>query len=96
MEAADTRTVQVENILIAHHFLKDVVVHTPLQKNDYLSEKYGATIYFKREDLQHVRSFKLRGAYYKIKKLKKRLVKLASFARVQEIMPKVWPTLVLN
>ena len=65
----DTKTVQVENILIAHHFLKDVVVHTPLQKNDYLSEKYGATIYFKREDLQHVRSFKLRGAYYKIKKI---------------------------
>ena len=59
----------VENVLIAHHFLKDVVVHTPLQKNDYLSEKYGATIYFKREDLQHVRSFKLRGAYYKIKKI---------------------------
>ncbi|MGY3186867.1 threonine ammonia-lyase IlvA [Lysinibacillus sp. TE18511] len=69
MEAADTKTVQVENILIAHHFLKDVVVHTPLQKNDYLSEKYGASIYFKREDLQHVRSFKLRGAYYKIKKI---------------------------
>ncbi|KOS66505.1 threonine dehydratase [Lysinibacillus contaminans] len=64
-----TKTVQVENILIAHHFLKDVVVHTPLQKNDYLSEKYEATIYFKREDLQHVRSFKLRGAYYKIKKI---------------------------
>ncbi len=69
MEVADTKTVQVENILIAHHFLKDVVVHTPLQKNDYLSEKYGANIYFKREDLQHVRSFKLRGAYYKIKKI---------------------------
>jgi len=69
MEVADTRTVQVENVLIAHHFLKDVVVHTPLQKNDYLSEKYGANIYFKREDLQHVRSFKLRGAYYKIKKI---------------------------
>ncbi|UZM99959.1 threonine ammonia-lyase IlvA [Lysinibacillus sp. MHQ-1] len=43
-------------------------MHTPLQRNDYLSEKYGANIYFKREDLQHVRSFKLRGAYYKIKK----------------------------
>lgn len=69
MEVADTRTVQVENVLIAHHFLKDVVVHTPLQKNDYLSEKYGANIYIKREDLQHVRSFKLRGAYYKIKKI---------------------------
>lgn len=38
-------------------------------KNDYLSEKYGANIYIKREDLQHVRSFKLRGAYYKIKKI---------------------------
>ncbi|MEO4054000.1 threonine ammonia-lyase IlvA [Solibacillus sp. CAU 1738] len=69
MEVAQTKTVAVENILIAHHFLKDVVVHTPLQKNDYLSEKYGASIYFKREDLQHVRSFKLRGAYYKIKKI---------------------------
>ena len=63
------RQFAVEDILIAHHFLKDVVVHTPLQRNDYLSEKYGANIYFKREDLQHVRSFKLRGAYYKIKKI---------------------------
>lgn len=67
MQLADTKSVQVENVLIAHQFLKDVVVHTPLQKNEYLSEKYGATIYIKREDLQHVRSFKLRGAYYKIK-----------------------------
>lgn len=69
MEAGQTKTISVENVLIAHHFLKDVVVHTPLQRNDYLSEKYGATVYFKREDLQHVRSFKLRGAYYKIKKI---------------------------
>lgn len=68
-DVVNGKTVTVENVLIAHHFLKDVVVHTPLQKNDYLSEKYGATIYIKREDLQHVRSFKLRGAYYKIKKI---------------------------
>lgn len=68
-EVSNSKTVAVENILIAHHFLKDVVAHTPLQKNDYLSEKYGANIYLKREDLQHVRSFKLRGAYYKIKKI---------------------------
>jgi threonine dehydratase len=68
-EVAQLKTIAVENVLIAHHFLKDVVMHTPLQKNDYLSEKYGAAIYFKREDLQHVRSFKLRGAYYKIKKI---------------------------
>lgn len=89
MEVADTRTVQVENVLIAHHFLKDVVVHTPLQKNDYLSEKYGATIYFKREDLQHVRSFKLRGAYYKIKKSRKKHATLVLSVQAQAIMHKV-------
>ncbi|MEN0587392.1 threonine ammonia-lyase IlvA [Kurthia gibsonii] len=69
MTVSEAKTVTVENVLIAHQFLKDVVVHTPLQKNDYLSEKYGATVYLKREDLQHVRSFKLRGAYYKIKSI---------------------------
>src|SRR5690606_29907910 len=71
MGVTQPTTIAVENVLIAHHFLKDVVVHTPLQLNEYLSEKYGAKIYFKREDLQHVRSFKLRGAYYKIKKVEK-------------------------
>lgn len=69
MTVSEAKKVSVENVLIAHQFLKDVVAHTPLQKNDYLSEKYGATIYLKREDLQHVRSFKLRGAYYKIKSI---------------------------
>lgn len=69
MTVSEAKTVTVENVLIAHQFLKDVVAHTPLQKNDYLSEKYGATVYLKREDLQHVRSFKLRGAYYKIKSI---------------------------
>ncbi|MGA9225432.1 MAG: threonine ammonia-lyase IlvA, partial [Mesobacillus sp.] len=39
----------------------------PLQLNHRLSEKYEADIYLKREDLQHVRSFKLRGAYYAMK-----------------------------
>ncbi|MBS4205536.1 threonine ammonia-lyase IlvA [Lederbergia citrea] len=62
-----TKTVHVEDILIAYQRLKDVVAHTPLQKNERLSEKYGCHVYIKREDLQHVRSFKLRGAYYKIK-----------------------------
>lgn len=33
----------------------------------YLSQKYQCNIYLKREDLQKVRSFKLRGAYYAIK-----------------------------
>lgn len=49
--------------------LKDVVLKTPLQYNTNLSKKYGANIYFKREDLQVVRSYKLRGAYNKMKTL---------------------------
>jgi len=64
-----SKTVHVEDILIAYQRLKDVVAHTPLQKNERLSEKYGCHVYVKREDLQHVRSFKLRGAYYKIKSI---------------------------
>ena len=56
--------VQVEQILIAYQKLKDKVAHTPLQLNQRLSEKYGCQVYLKREDLQHVRSFKLRGAFY--------------------------------
>src|SRR5699024_11618810 len=33
------------------------------------SAKYGCELYIKREDLQYVRSFKLRGAFYKMKKV---------------------------
>lgn len=69
MEVVNSNSIAVENVLIAHQHLKDVVLHTPLQKNEYLSEKYNANIYIKREDLQYVRSFKLRGAFYKIKKI---------------------------
>lgn len=43
--------------------LKKVVHKTPLQLNHNLSRKYRANIYLKREDLQVVRSYKLRGAY---------------------------------
>lgn len=43
--------------------LKKVVVKTPLQLNTNLSKKYQCNIYLKREDLQVVRSYKLRGAY---------------------------------
>ncbi|WP_315905926.1 threonine ammonia-lyase IlvA [Priestia koreensis] len=63
------KVVQLEDIIIANQMIKDVVIHTPLQKNDILSERYECNVYLKREDLQAVRSFKLRGAYNKIKKL---------------------------
>lgn len=59
----------VENILKAKETLKDVVPSTPLQYNFQLSEKYGANIYLKREDLNTVRSYKIRGAFNKISSL---------------------------
>jgi threonine dehydratase len=43
--------------------LKKIVIHTPLQLNHNLSRKYSCNIFLKREDLQPVRSYKLRGAY---------------------------------
>jgi len=43
--------------------LKKVVIKTPLQLNSNLSKKYQCNVYLKREDMQVVRSYKLRGAY---------------------------------
>ncbi|WP_100372754.1 threonine ammonia-lyase IlvA [Bacillus sp. FJAT-45037] len=59
-------TLHIEDIIIANQRLKDVVTHTPLQKNQVLSERYDCNVYLKREDLQVVRSFKIRGAFHQI------------------------------
>jgi threonine dehydratase len=56
VEAAETR-------------LKGIASATPLQPSPRLSEKYGATVLIKREDMQAVRSFKIRGAYNRIASL---------------------------
>ncbi|MFS0863273.1 threonine ammonia-lyase IlvA [Fredinandcohnia sp. 179-A 10B2 NHS] len=61
--------IQVEDIIKANQTLKDVIIHTPLQRNELLSERYECNLYIKREDLQIVRSFKIRGAYNRIKNL---------------------------
>jgi len=46
----------------------NIVNKTILEKNYRLSKEYDCNVYFKREDLQSVRSFKIRGAYNKISK----------------------------
>ncbi|WP_198510312.1 threonine ammonia-lyase IlvA [Bacillus solitudinis] len=61
--------IHLEDIIIANQRLKDVVTHTPLQRNQALSERYECNVYLKREDLQVVRSFKIRGAYHQIASL---------------------------
>ena len=48
--------------------MRGVFPPTPLQRNDHLSERYGAEIYLKREDLTPVRSYKLRGAFNAMRK----------------------------
>ena len=49
--------------------LAKILSTTPLQENPLLSERYGANISLKREDLQVVRSYKIRGAFNKISTL---------------------------
>src|SRR6478735_3518060 len=49
--------------------LKGVAIRTPLQYNAHLSRRYHCNVYLKREDLQVVRSYKLRGAYNMLKSL---------------------------
>ncbi|WP_421448851.1 threonine ammonia-lyase IlvA [Streptococcus suis] len=61
--------ITAKNVEQAYSVLQRVVVRTPLDYSRYLSEKYGATIYLKRENEQRVRSFKIRGAYYAISQL---------------------------
>ncbi len=61
--------VRMEDIVYAHHVLKEVIRETPLQFDPILSAKYNCNVYLKREDLQVVRSFKIRGAYHEIRSL---------------------------
>lgn len=56
------------NLSLAHHTIKSYLKNIPLQYSDRLSKKYGAEVFFKREDLQPTRSFKIRGSLYKILK----------------------------
>jgi len=57
------------NVDEAYEILTGVAAQTPLQLHKKLSEKYKANIYLKREDLQVVRSYKIRGAYNLIQSL---------------------------
>jgi threonine dehydratase len=67
--------VTYKDVLAANEILKKIVIQTPMRRDSYLSEKYGANIYLKQENVQKVRSFKLRGAYYAIHNLPKDKIK---------------------
>ena len=59
----------VEAIEKASGVLEEILTPTPFQKNPNLSDIYDAEVYLKREDLQMVRSYKIRGAYNKIRSI---------------------------
>ena len=66
MQPKTTGVISVQNIFEAKRRLSKIVIHTPLQYNYNLSEEYGCKVYLKREDMQVVRSYKIRGAYNKM------------------------------
>jgi len=66
-EAADTRADWLRAILTAPVY--EVCRRTPLDAAPRLSQRLGAKVWLKREDLQPVFSFKLRGAYAKLARL---------------------------
>ncbi len=63
--------VSLESILRAQMNIKGIVQTTPLNYIENYSKEYNSNIHFKREDLQQVRSYKIRGAYNRIKNLSK-------------------------
>ena len=68
-DSIESNLISVEEIFNAANTLNGIAQHTPLQQNFQLSEEYKADIWLKREDLQVVRSYKIRGAYNKISSL---------------------------
>ena len=58
-----------QNAQAATQKMRSVFEPTPLQRNALLSDRFGAEIWLKREDLSPVRSYKLRGAFNAMRKL---------------------------
>lgn len=69
MPAEETQPITAADIDEAAKRIADVVLSSPLQYSDRLSAITGAQVYLKREDLQSVRSYKIRGAYNLLKQL---------------------------
>ncbi|MGK0422013.1 MAG: threonine dehydratase [Polaribacter sp.] len=69
MQAKQIYFPSLENVKAAAKNLEGVAYKTPLNENSNLSKQFDANILFKREDLQVVRSYKIRGAYNKMSSL---------------------------
>ncbi len=68
------RLIDISAIKKAQKNIKEIVIKTPFNKNSNYSNKFKGNIFFKREDLQKVKSFKIRGAFNKISLLNSKLI----------------------
>ncbi len=62
--------VHLEAIQRAAEWLKDFAIKTPLIYSNYFSHRFDAHVYLKLENLQKTGSFKFRGAYHKLAKIR--------------------------
>jgi threonine dehydratase len=65
--------VYLDAIELAAEILKDVAIMTPLVYSNHFSQRFEARIYLKLENLQRTGSFKFRGAYHKLTKIRDHL-----------------------
>ncbi len=69
MHSAITYSPSISEVKEAAEKLSSVVTQSPLLLHNRFSKEFECQIYFKREDLQQVRSYKIRGAYNKMSSL---------------------------
>jgi threonine dehydratase len=69
MNLATTYSPTLEAVKKAAEILKGIASLTPLSYNEYYSKEWNCNVFLKREDLQQVRSYKIRGSYHKISSL---------------------------
>ena len=63
-------TIHIDSIKEANLELRSNIVRTPTIQSQYLSNEVNANVFLKLENLQYTSSFKVRGAYVSIKRLK--------------------------
>ncbi len=73
--AQSTYFPKIEDVKKAAETLSELLRPTLFVRSNHLSENYGADVFLKREDLQMVRSYKIRGAYNKISSIPPEILK---------------------
>ena len=63
-------TIHIDSIREANDELRGNIIRTPTIQSQYLSNEVNANVFLKLENLQYTSSFKVRGAYVSIKRLK--------------------------